>query len=118
MSAVIDPVQAERIRQNLREFSGPEDVMCLHAICQPLATDMQEVIRFQRAQLVRITQHAVKYLLIRISREAALREQIGAGTETFERLTAVYAEATGLDVDAVRDHYIPGSARLHKRGEE
>jgi hypothetical protein len=89
----------------VREFTG-EDVMCLHAICQPLVNEMQAVIRHQREQLNRAVA-AMEYSIRRQGDNLA-------GTQQFTNLTKIIAEIKGMDVDAVRDHFIPGSASIHK----
>lgn len=91
--------------------------MCLHAICQPVVNEAQAVIRHQRDQLDRCAQ-ALDYLFLRLHDEERLRQLIGAGTETFERLTAIQAEILGTDVDLLRDQIIPGSAGLHRARKE
>lgn len=107
---------ADRQRIKLREFVG-EDVVCLHAIAQPLVNDMQNGIRFQRQQLEQCAE-ALHYVLHRIKREEEVRNKLGCGTEVYERLTAALANITDRDVDALRDHYIPGSAAIHRSHEE
>lgn len=103
-------------RVKVREFLGA-DVMCLHAVCQPVATDMQNAIRFQRQQLDQCAE-ALHYVLNRIKREDEVRKRLGCGSEVYERLTAALANITDRDVDALRDHYIPGSAAIHRSHEE
>lgn len=114
-----DSVTPEMVtRAKLREWTGDADVMCLHAICQPVVNEAQGCIRFQRQQLDACAA-ALHYVLDRVRTEERIRMLLGAGTETFERLTAALANASDRDVDAVRDHYIPGSAKLHRsRAEE
>lgn len=111
------PKAPDDMRVKVREFTGNGDVIPLHAIDQGLVTDMQKCIRFQRAQLDKCAD-ALHYVLNRISREPDLRNKMGAATETFERLTAALADAKDRDVDALRDHYIPGSAAIHLEGDE
>lgn len=105
------------MRVKVREWTGPEDVMPLHAICQPVVTEAQQCIRFQRQQLDRCAE-ALHYVLRRIKNEERVRMLLGAGTEVFEKLTAALADAKDRDVDAVRDYYIPGSAALHRARDE
>ncbi len=100
--------------RKLREYAGPEDVMCLHALAQPLVHDLQEVIRFQKQQLETCAD-AIAYTLGRIAKERSARDVMGTCTETYERLTNALAEASNLDVDALRDQFIPGSAAFHRR---
>ena len=93
----------------VREFSGA-DVLCIHPICQPMVDEMQAVIRFQRDQMQRAVA-AMDYALTVQGDKLMAKEQ-------FTRLTRVIAEINGQDVDAVREHYIEGSATLHKCREE
>jgi hypothetical protein len=102
------------MRELARRMSSQEDILCLHALAQPLVSEMQDVIRYQKRQLDRCAD-ALEYALNRISRENELRNLFGAGTETYERLTAAAAEISGDDVDSLRDQIIPGSASIHKR---
>lgn len=100
----------------VREYTGNEDVMCLHALGQPLATELQNIVRFQYAQ-AKTAAAAIRYVLDHIKRNSVLRYEIGAGTQTFEELTAAYAGLTGDDVDQVRNDTIRGSAALHRHQE-
>ena len=92
----------------VNEFTG-DDVLCLHAICQPLVDQMQAVIRFQRDQLSRAVA-ALDYS-IRMQGNNLL------GTQQFTKSTLIISELTGKDVDSIREHYIQGSANMH-RGRE
>lgn len=58
---------------------------------------------------------AIKYILDRIGAEADVAYRLGAGTQTFELLTASYAELSGTPVDTVRNEILPGSAAIHRR---
>lgn len=93
------------------------DVLCLHAVCQPVVSEMQMALRQQRRQLDRCAD-ALEYLFNRIHRDQPVRNVIGAGTEAFERLTAIAAEISGDDVDGLREQIIPGSASIHRARQE
>jgi len=93
----------------VREFSG-QDVLCLHPICQPIVDEMQAVIHYQREQMERAAA-AMDYCLL-------VQGGKLLGTEQYTRLTKVIAEIKGQPVDAVREHYISGSAKMHREDEE
>jgi len=99
------PVSEELIR----EFTG-EDVLCLHAICQPLTDQMQAVIRHQRAQLD-CAAEVMSYSLRRQGNNLL-------GTQQFTDVTRMIAEITGENVDTVRESFIEGSSKIHKGEEE
>lgn len=105
------------LRVKLLEYRGLDDVMCLHAICQPVVSQMQNCIRFQNEQLQGCAA-ALHHVLKRIKVDEKVQYKLGAGTESFELLTAALADCTNRDVDAVRDYYIPGSAALHRDQKE
>ena len=83
------------LRAKLKEFTG-ETVICLHAIDQPLVTDMQNCIRFQAGQLDECALTIV-HLLKRIANHKQVRYYCGAGTETYDRLTKALALILGVD---------------------
>lgn len=114
MSAV---TQDDYIRGKLLEYVGPDDVLCLHAICQPVVNEMQNCIRFQRRQLDECAV-ALHHVLNRIKTDDKVQYKLGAGTETFGKLTAALASIKDRDVHALRDHYIPGSSGLYREVEE
>lgn len=109
---VTSPVTQAKIN----EWARGADVLCLHAICQPVANEMQAAIRFQRRQLDRIARD-LDYVFARMRNDAVFRGQFEA-TECFARLTAAAAEAKGVDVNTLRNSIIPGSARMHRPRDE
>jgi hypothetical protein len=99
------PTQTKEVTTALiREFSG-EDILCLHAICQPLVTDLQAVIRHQQ-ELLRQSVEAMEYSIWR------QRDNL-VGTQQYTNLTRVISQITGEDLDALRDRFIPGSSSIH-----
>lgn len=104
---------SETLKQKAKIYSGNADVMCLHSLAQPLVSEMQKVIRFQRRQLDQVA-GAIEHTLERIKHDDIVRRRIGVCTETFEVLTAAYAEIQDLPVDQVRDGILPGSAAIHR----
>jgi hypothetical protein len=92
----------------VREFSGA-DLLCLHPICQPIVNDAQAVIRHQRGQLDRAVEVMAYFLTVQGSKLLC--------TEQFAQVTAIIAEINGQDVEAVREGFIPGSAKFHRRDE-
>ena len=107
-------IQEEKMRELARRMAAPEDILCLHALAQPLVSEMQGVIRFQRRQLDQCAK-ALSYVLERIRNEHEAAHRFGVCTEAYDRLTAALSEATDQDVDALRDSILPGSARLHRK---
>lgn len=105
------------LRARAKILSSGEDVLCLHALAQPLVSEMQEVIRFQNKQLAQ-SADAIRHALIRIGSSEELQHHLGICTETFERLTAAFAEIEDLPVDQVREDVIPGSSAFHRKTEE
>lgn len=100
----------------LREFGGDADIICLHAIDQQLVTEMQETIRDLLDQRERIG-GVIRGLLNKIKADDRYRYLMGAGTQTFADLTQSYALASTLDVDAIRETVIPGSAAFYRATE-
>jgi hypothetical protein len=98
-----------------QEFIG-HDIVCLHVLDQPLVSQMQKAIRFQQDLQIEAAKN-IWYVLRRIKEDDQVRYHLGAGTESYARLTAAYASLTGKDVDAIRDQVLPGSADLHKEQE-
>jgi len=98
-------------------LSNPNDVLCLHAICQPVVSEMQDVIRYQRRQLD-LCVEALAYALNRIAAEQVLRFRMGEGTEVFGLLTLALAEASNRNVNNLRNEILPGSAAIHQEMEE
>lgn len=56
---------------------------------------------------------AIRHTLQRIKDNPRVQYELGAGTETYELLTAAAAALWGEPVDKVRDHHLPGSAAIH-----
>lgn len=104
------------IQDQVREFIGHE-IVCLHAIDQPLVSQMQKVIVFLHDQQMEQGK-SLWWVLRRIKEEPCLCNLIGPGTESYERLTQLYADLTIQNVDTVREKVCPGSAALHHNGEE
>lgn len=101
------------IREKAVEYSGPDDVVCLHALAQPLVHEMQQVVRFQEKRLEQAGE-SIWYILNRLRSDSALRNLLGCGTESFERLTESFADISGKDVEFIRNESIPGSAAIHR----
>lgn len=101
---------------NVSEFLG-HDIVCLHGMDQPLVSQMQKAIRFQHDQAMEIGKR-LWHVLARIRDDQRLCHLIGPGTESYERLTEVYARLTNQDVNAVREKVCEGSAALHRNNEE
>lgn len=83
--------------------------MCLHPIVQPVVSDAQAVIRWQRSMLDRAVA-AMEYSLARGGKNLL-------GTQQFTNLTASIAEITNQNVDDVRESWIAGSASMHRERE-
>jgi hypothetical protein len=61
-----------------------------------------------------LCQRAIDHVLVRIQENEKTRYYLGAGTESFARLTEAYAALHDEPVDDVRNQVIPGSAGLHQ----
>jgi hypothetical protein len=65
-------------------------------------------------QKLKLCKDALYYVLIRIRDDKKVAYLLGAGTETFSRLTSAYAAVMDEPVDTIRELIIPGSAALHR----
>jgi hypothetical protein len=106
-------IDTEALRKKAAHFAGNCDVLCLHALAQPLVDEMQNVIRYQQTIIDRELK-AIEYVLNRIQNSESVSYVIGAGTETFGKLTEAKAIATGLDVEGIRNEVLPGSASIYR----
>ena len=102
----------EIYRDLARQLTSPEDVLCLHAICQPVVNQMQNVVRFQRRQLDQCAD-AIGYLMDRLQADSRLAN-LFLGTESFTRLTAALAEIKNENLFVLREFILPGSGPLHR----
>lgn len=98
-------------------FDNEEAVTPLHAIDNNLVQNMHKVIRWQ-ASLLKQADLAIIKVLMRIKTDAEVQYKIGAGSQTYEDVTAAHAAIVNLNVDEVRDYTIPNSAAVHRGNEE
>lgn len=67
----------------------------------------------------KLAKRAVLQVLMRIKQDPQARAALGAGTETFDLLTATAAALTGSPLKTVRNNIAPGSGALaHCTAEE
>ena len=93
----------EVMRDLASKLARGEDVLCLHALAQPLVSEMQDVIRFQRAQLDECSQ-AFHYFLRRVQEEPALQSPMIA-TEALARIVRATAAIVGQTRKAIGAQY-------------
>jgi hypothetical protein len=113
-NAELTPERREELRKRALHFAGDCDVLCLHALAQPLVGEMQAAIRYQQA-VIELQSEAINHVLQRIRYSHEVAHTLGAATETYQLLTEAYAEAGDYNVDALRDEILPGSACIHRR---
>ena len=63
-------------------------------------------------QKIKVARKAVQSVLRRIKEDEKVRYHLGAGSETYDRLTAAEAALGDLDLNKVKDTVIPGSSRI------
>lgn len=61
---------------------------------------------------------AFNHLLERIRDDREIGHLLGAGTESYALITKATALLWSQPVDKVRENFIPGSAALHRGGDE
>jgi hypothetical protein len=100
--------QIEKIGQHILHHP-----VALAHIDQPLVNELIELLKAQD-DAVRASISAIGRVLNRIKVDEQIRYKMGAGSETFERLTKAESLITGRDVEEIRNYIIPGSADLHR----
>jgi len=67
----------------------------------------------------KLARRAVLHVLMLIRKSPAVRNELGAGTESFDLLTAAASVLTNEPLLKIREHVAPGSAALaHATAEE
>lgn len=68
---------------------------------------------------VLLARRAILHVLMRIRSDRAVAQVIGAGTESFDLLTAAASALSGEPLPKIREHIAPGSNALrHSTAEE
>ena len=101
--------KAKQLSLLAERYAGPDNAMPFHPVDQVLVEQMQAAIRHQHAK-VEASKRAVNHVLKRIRDDHKVGYLLGAGTETYERLTEAGAVLSDVDVNELRERILPGSA--------
>jgi len=62
------------------------------------------------ADKILLARHAIAHVLLQVRQHLHVKDVLGIGTESFDRLTVAEAALSGRELTEVRDAVIPGSS--------